>query len=398
MKKMTLIAMFAALCVCASATVPNKCNIPNIPGYVTLKGDFHNHTVFSDGTVWPTTRIEEAYYDDLDIISITDHAATRHRKQVQKGYFNGDKCDFNASYELARDAAKKYGILVIHGIEVTNGARIFPGHFNTHFITDGNAVTAACESQDAVIKDKTKKEEAGIFNALTEARKQGSFNVWNHPNWDAQAPNETKWWDIQTRVYEAGMMQGIEIINQLCGFCPEAFHWAMEKDLTIVSGTDCHDSMSKLVAYMCGEYRPMTLVFAKERTLESVREALENHRTAVFCDGCVYGKAEFLEPLVKACVEMSEVKYSKDKISFSLKNVSSVPVRLVKVPGEGGETVIVRRDVTLNPGEELNMSLKPVGGESRFAMKSFNLKFQVANFFVDVDKPLELSCHFENTK
>lgn len=398
MKKLTLSLMAAALCVCASATVPNKCNIPDIPGYVTLKGDFHNHTVFSDGTVWPTTRIEEAYYDDLDIISITDHAATRHRKQVQKGYFNSDKCDFDASYKIAKDAAKKYGIIVIHGIEVTSGARIFPGHFNTHFITDGNAVTAACESQDAEISDKTKREEAAIMNALTEGRRQGSFNVWNHPNWDAQAPNETKWWDIQTKVYEAGLMQGIEVINQLCGFSPEAFHWAMEKDLTIVSGTDCHDAMFKLVDYMGGGFRPMTLVFAKERTLEGVREALDNHRTAVFCDGSVYGKAEYLEPLVKACVKMTEPKYRKDKITFSLKNESSIPVRLVKIPGDGGETVIVRRDITLQPGEELNMSLKPVGGEDHFAKKAFDIKFQVTNFFVDADKALEMSCHFDSRK
>ena len=27
--------------------------LPDIPGYITLKGDFHMHTPFSDGTVWP---------------------------------------------------------------------------------------------------------------------------------------------------------------------------------------------------------------------------------------------------------------------------------------------------------------------------------------------------------
>jgi hypothetical protein len=36
-------------------------NIPNISGYQTLKCDLHMHTVFSDGTVWPTVRIEEAW-------------------------------------------------------------------------------------------------------------------------------------------------------------------------------------------------------------------------------------------------------------------------------------------------------------------------------------------------
>ena len=35
--------------------------IPDIPGYKTLKCDFHIHTVFSDGSVWPDIRSEEAW-------------------------------------------------------------------------------------------------------------------------------------------------------------------------------------------------------------------------------------------------------------------------------------------------------------------------------------------------
>jgi len=46
---------------------------PDIPGYKTLKCDFHQHTVFSDGHVWPTIRVAEASEDGLDAIAITDH-------------------------------------------------------------------------------------------------------------------------------------------------------------------------------------------------------------------------------------------------------------------------------------------------------------------------------------
>lgn len=45
---------------------------PDIPGYITLTGDFHVHTDFSDGVVWPTFRIDEAVREGIDIISITD--------------------------------------------------------------------------------------------------------------------------------------------------------------------------------------------------------------------------------------------------------------------------------------------------------------------------------------
>jgi len=44
-------------------------NIPDISGYHTLKCDFHMHTVFSDGLVWPTVRVQEAYLEGLDAIT-----------------------------------------------------------------------------------------------------------------------------------------------------------------------------------------------------------------------------------------------------------------------------------------------------------------------------------------
>ena len=48
--------------------------VPDVGGHRTLKCDFHLHTVISDGLVWPTTRIEEAWRDGLDAIAITDHS------------------------------------------------------------------------------------------------------------------------------------------------------------------------------------------------------------------------------------------------------------------------------------------------------------------------------------
>lgn len=51
----------------------NEIRIPNILGYITLKCDFHMHTVFSDGKVWPTVRVDEAWREGLDAIALTDH-------------------------------------------------------------------------------------------------------------------------------------------------------------------------------------------------------------------------------------------------------------------------------------------------------------------------------------
>ncbi len=53
--------------------VRKEISFPDVPGYVTLKCDFHSHTVFSDGRVWPTVRIDEAWRCGLDATAITDH-------------------------------------------------------------------------------------------------------------------------------------------------------------------------------------------------------------------------------------------------------------------------------------------------------------------------------------
>ena len=390
MKKLFLILSAVLLTLTSSATVPHKSVIPDIPGYKTLKGDFHMHTNFSDASVWPVTRVDEADFDGLDFISMTDHLETHHQHMVKDFAANADR---NSSYEIALKAAKKYGILVIHGAELTRGTRILPGHFNTHFITDGNAVAAASEAHNGKYgKDEVRQEEEAIKAGLKEARKQGAFIVWNHPDWEQQARNETKWWPIHTEILNAGLMDGIEIVNRFSGYDPEAFHWAIEKDLAIVTGTDAHKPMFQWVDYEKGEYRPMTLVFAKDRSLEGIREALEARRTAAYADGCVYGKAEWLEPLLKACLEISDVKYSEKKVSFTLRNVSTIPITLNKAPGS--ENLTYARLLYVNGGEELTFSINGADSRKPIGLNEFDVNLYIANWLTDVDAPLKVSYHF----
>ena len=98
MKKYFLtLACAAAVMMPAYALSPNKMVIPDVEGYKTLKGDFHIHTVFSDATVWPTTRVQEAIWEGLDVIAITDHVDTRPQKNLRNGIFNPEKVDRNTS-------------------------------------------------------------------------------------------------------------------------------------------------------------------------------------------------------------------------------------------------------------------------------------------------------------
>lgn len=392
MKRTFLTILTVLSAAVLGATVPHRAIIPDVPGYVTLKGDFHIHTVFSDDTTWPSVRVDEADYDGLDFISITDHCDTRHQKMVANGTFNAEKVDRNTSYEIAAKAAKKYGIIVIHGAELTRGTYMFPGHFNTHFISDGNAVADAAEKTCENVKDPVEKEEVAIMAGLKNAKEQGAFIVWNHPDWERQAHNETIWWPIHTQVLKAGYMQGIEIVNRFTGYDPEAFHWAIEKGLTVVSGTDCHKPMFQLVDYERGEYRPMTLVFATERSQKGIKEALLAGRTAVFCDGAIYGKEENIKPLFEQCFSISDISYSEKKVSFKVKNNTSIPLVLTKASGSEG--IVYQRLIYINEGEELTLSITGINNTAPFTETEFDMNFHVENFLTDVDTPLEVSYHF----
>ncbi len=251
--------------------------IPDIPGYLTLKCDFHTHTVFSDGTVWPTVRVEEAWRDGLDAVSITDHIEYRpHSKDVD--------ADHNRSYEIAEPLAISRNILLIKGAEITRNMP--PGHFNALFIHNANLLN---------------RED--VFDALREARDQGAFIIWNHPGWKAQQPDTTLWWDDHTRLLNSNMLHGIEVFNYN-EYYPEAIDWARDKKLTMFANTDTHEPIA-MEYDLNNSHRPMTLVFSKSRTEEGIKEALFGRRTVAYYNNTLAGKAGLLEPLFFASLQIT---------------------------------------------------------------------------------------------
>lgn len=395
MKKFSLSVTAALIAVSAFAVVPHRPVLPTVDGYVMLLGDCHVHTVFSDDTSWPSTRVDEADFDGLDFICITDHLDDRHQKMVNNGTFNASKVDRNTSYEIAKSAAKKYGIMVVHGAEITRGICFFPGHFNTLFIKDANKIAAAAESAAQAVKAQGKgeieQEEAGIRAGLKEARAQGAFIQWNHPDWEKQAHNETVWWPIHEELYRAGLMDGIEIFNRFTGYDNEAFGWAVEKNLCITAGTDCHKPMFQLVDYLRGEYRPYTVVFAKERSLKALREAMDARRVCTIADNCMYGPADLLESFARAALEISNVKVTEKKVTFKVRNNSSVPMTFTKAAGS--EDLIYPRLAYINAGEELTFSITGLDSRQPFSMKEFDVNVQLENFLSNVGEPLKLKYH-----
>ena len=258
-----------------------KVSIPDIPDYITLKGDFHIHTSFSDGYVWPDFRVTEAWTEGLDVIAITDHIESRpHRMDT------GD--DQNAGYNRAKSRAAALNILLIPGAEISPST-IPPGHLNALFVNDVNKLTDG----DPMVQ-------------IEEAVKQGAFIIWNHPGWGwaRPLPDTTKWWDFQTAILEKGWLHGIEVYNTEEWY-QIALKWCMEKNLTVFANSDIHAPINYWYNLSLPySHRPMTLVFAREKSLNGVKEALFDKRTLGYFDHILAGREDLIKELFHASVTL----------------------------------------------------------------------------------------------
>jgi len=282
-------------------------HLPDLPGYVTLKCDFHSHTVFSDGNVWPTVRIAEAYRDGLDAIAITDHIEYQPKKdQIPT--------DHNAAWKILQGPAKEANIILVHGAEITRDMP--PGHLNALFITDANAL----------VRDS-------VYDAIEAAVKQGAFIQWNHPGWKSQEPDGIpKLYNIHKRLLKNGWIHGIEFFND-SEYYPNILEWCREYKLAVMANSDIHGIISE--EYREPEYknRPMTLVFARERTAESLKEALFAGRTLAYFGDNIAGQEEYAKPFFYQCISVSKPYHQTSKNwYFEITNNSDITFHLVNGP------------------------------------------------------------------
>ncbi len=261
-----------------------KITFPDIPGYFTLKCDFHIHTVFSDGNVWPTIRVEEAIKDGLDAISLTEHLEYQpHSKDIPHP-------DRNRSYEIASELAKAYDLLVIHGVEITRSMP--PGHANAIFINDANKLN---------LDDP--------LEAYQEANRQGAFVFWNHPNWIAQRKDGiATLTPMHETLIKDKLLHGIEVVNDVT-YSDEALEIAIKHNLSVIGTSDIHGLIDWQYHVHEGGHRPITLVMSKERTPESIKEALFAGRTIAWFNNLLVGKSEDVSPLIEASLEIGKAKY-----------------------------------------------------------------------------------------
>ena len=282
-------------------------NMPDIPGYVTLKCDFHMHTVFSDGNVWPTQRIGEAWRDGLDAISITDHIEYQpHRQYIPT--------DHNAAWKIARSTAANYNIILVMGTEITRSMP--PGHLNALFITE----------PDSLVKDD-------FMQVIEAAIEQGAFIQWNHPGWKSQQPDGIpRMYDVHRELIAREWLHGIEYYNHV-EFYPLVMDMCRDNKLAVMGNSDVHGVISEEFSAPQYSHRPMTLVFARERTPESLREAMFARRTAVWYGDFLAGFEEYVAPFFRAAVAAGKPFRDDGKtIWFELTNNSDLPMELTGGP------------------------------------------------------------------
>ena len=330
---------------------------PDIPGYVSLKCDLHMHTVLSDGSVWADIRVREALMDGLDAISITDHLEYQPK---EKDIPHPDR---NRGYELALASAKGTDLLVIPGAEIT---RSMPtGHFNAIFVKDAN-----------------KLNQKDVVEVFREAKKQGALVFWNHPHWTAQKPNGVAaLTDMHLKLLDEGLFAGIEIFNSTT-YSDEALEIAQKHKLTLLGNSDVHGPIDWGYDVSKGEHRPITLVFATEKSVEAMKKAMEERKTAVWFKNTLVGEAQFLSPLVEQSLEISRTGegpvprvliHNHSDADYILENLSDF-----RLHNQAKVFVLKAHQST------------PIQVKTMESLGSFELRFRVLNAFSSPDTHPEI--------
>ena len=330
-----------------SHAMGRKLKFPDIAGYKTLKCDFHQHTVFSDGSVWPDIRVQEALMDGLDAISLTEHLEYQpHKDDIPHP-------DRNRSYNIAVKEAANHDLIIVKGSEITR--RMPPGHNNAIFISDPNKL---------LVDDS--------IQVFRDAKKQGAFIFWNHPQWTPQRKDGmATLTDVHRLLIREKLLDGIEVVNGSM-YSDEALQIALDNNLTIMGTTDIHKLVDWDFKIPQGGHRPLTLVFAKERNEASIKDALMNRRTVAVFKNLLIGRDEFLVPLIESSLKVTSAKYigRYNVLGLEIENLSSVEIIL---QNQTGYTFHNNNEiVTLKAGEKTTIEVKTIERKADVSLK-FNV-------------------------
>ncbi len=361
-------SLLAIACYAAPAFAHERAvEFPNTAdGSIVLAADLHTHSVFSDGQVWPSIRVEEAHRDGLEVLAITEHLEHQPKKA------DIPHPDRNRSYDVAVESLVSQGyegLLVINGAEVSRDQP--HGHINAIFLDDANALLVSSPRA-----------------AMEAAKKQGAFVFLNHPNWIPQAPDGiARLTDYHKDLIRDGLLHGVEVANgTLDGHSEHALQIALDNKLTVLGTSDIHGLVDWTHNAGHGGHRPMTLVLARDKSEASMKAALFEGRTVAWHNDDLMGKAEHVEAVVKACLTI-EAGYYPGKTSVlpvTIRNACPVNFTLRNTSEETFQNV---SDVfRVERGGETELSVRT--GE---VVKTVELTFEILNTQVGYRKSLEIA-------
>lgn len=306
-----------SLCILSTLTASfsfadtrREIQFPDIPNYKTIVVDLHTHTVFSDGLVWPTVRMDEAWREGIDAIAVTDHIEYKPHKEYVSD-------DHNASYKIALPVAQRKNLMLIKGTEITRDTP--PGHFNAIFIKDVDPI-----------------DTPDFLEAVGAAVDQGGFVFWNHPIW--KGPEKGAWREVHDTLYDRKWLGGIEVLNGE-KYYPEAHQWCLDKGLAMLGNSDIHEPSLRHHTET-GDHRALTLVFVKEFTQDGLKEALKDARSAAWGQNKIIGRKEHLGPLFEASIEVFPAHHKDGKtIYVEIKNNSHLTYTLKRTGSKGPGTI-----------------------------------------------------------
>ncbi len=223
-------------------------NLPAPDGYTWFAGDFHSHTVHSDGSLTVDQLAALAVEMGLDFLAVTDHNTVSHHK-------------------LLEEAGKRYGITLIPGQEVTSHR----GHANAY----GDIGWIDFRQPASTWLDQV--HEAGGILSL------------NHPI-DADCgwlepmpvpPDAIELWHASwyRDLYQDGIL---------------AWYARGDRGVPLIGGSDFHRLESEP-----RPGTPVTWVLAKDSSVDSILEAVKAGRTTITGAGTFDGRV--LEPIVFDC-------------------------------------------------------------------------------------------------
>ena len=262
-------------------------------------------------------------------------------------------------------------MIVVSGSEITRDMP--PGHANAIFL-----------------KDSTKLVTDDAIDAYKEAGKQGAFIFWNHPNWVRQSKDGTvKLTEMHKKLIADGLLHGIEVVNNEI-YSDDAIQIALDHNLTMMGTSDIHGLIDWQYNVPQGGHRPVTLVFAKEKTEAALKEALMKQRTVVWFKNTLIGRPAYLNPLIQASLIVNRASYPKDSL-----------IATVEIENKSDATYVMENtsDYALHGNADLVQLAPHQSTEIKVmtlkALSTFDLKFKVWNAVTAPGKHPEITVKIE---